>query len=106
MVHGGISVYTGQLSRLGIPRQTLKEGSQVLVRIISDKGGGKYEGSVAGARVTITSAFLLCAFIIDHQPHLHFFGVRQVFYVVVLAFFTLLQDLFVSFLEDQKLTIL
>ena len=56
MVHGGISVYTGQLSRLGIPRQTLKEGSQVLVRIISDKGGGKYEGSVAGARVTLTSA--------------------------------------------------
>lgn len=56
MVQGGISVYTNQLSRLGIPRQTLKEGSQVLVRIISDKGGGKYEGSVAGARVTITSA--------------------------------------------------
>ena len=56
MVHGGISVYTGQLSRLGIPRQTLKEGSQVLVRIISDKGGGKYEGSVAGARVTLTSS--------------------------------------------------
>ena len=28
----------------------------MLVRIISDKGGGKYEGSVAGARVTLTSA--------------------------------------------------
>ena len=55
MVHGGISVYTRQLSRLGIPRQTLREGSQVLVRIIADKGGGKYEGSVAGARVTINS---------------------------------------------------
>ena len=55
MVHGGISVYTGQLSRLGIARQTLREGSQVLVRIIADKGGGRYEGSVAGARVSITS---------------------------------------------------
>lgn len=55
MVHGGISVYTGQLSRLGIPKQTLRDGSQVLVRIIADKGGGRYEGSVAGARVSITS---------------------------------------------------
>ena len=55
MVHGGISVYTGQLSQLGLPKQTLREGSQVLVRIIADKGGGRYEGSVAGARVSITS---------------------------------------------------
>lgn len=55
MVHGGISVYTGQLSRLGLPQKILRDGSQVLVRIISDKGGGKYEGSVAGARVTISS---------------------------------------------------
>ena len=55
MVHGGISVYTGQLSRLGLPQKVLRDGSQVLVRIISDKGGGKYEGSVAGARVTLSS---------------------------------------------------
>ncbi len=55
MVHGGISVYTGQLSRLGLPQKTLRDGSQVLVRIISEKGGGKYEGSVAGARVTLSS---------------------------------------------------
>ena len=33
----------------------MKDGSQVLVRIIADKGGGRYEGSVAGARVSITS---------------------------------------------------
>ena len=33
----------------------MREGSQVLVRIIADKGGGRYEGSVAGARVSITS---------------------------------------------------
>ena len=55
MVHGGISVYTGQLSRLDLPQKTLRDGSQVLVRIISEKGGGKYEGSVAGARVTLSS---------------------------------------------------
>lgn len=55
MVHGGISVYTGQHSRLGLPQKVLRDGSQVLVRIISDKGGGKYEGSVAGARVTLSS---------------------------------------------------
>ena len=55
MVHGWISVYTGQLSRLGLPQKTLRDGSQVLVRIISEKGGGKYEGSVAGARVTLSS---------------------------------------------------
>jgi len=34
----------------------LKNGSSVLVRIISAKGGGKYEGSVAGVRVNISSA--------------------------------------------------
>ena len=59
MVHGGISVYTGQLSRLGLPQKILRDGSQVLVRIISDKGGGKYEGSVAGARVTLSSQIKL-----------------------------------------------
>ena len=61
MVHGGISLYTGQLSRLGIPKQSLRDGSQVLVRIIADKGGGRYEGSVAGARVSITSKQPLAA---------------------------------------------
>ena len=34
----------------------LKEGSSVLVRVISDRGGGKYEGSVAGGRVQLTSS--------------------------------------------------
>ena len=34
----------------------LKEGSSVLVRVISDRGGGKYEGSVAGVRVQLTSS--------------------------------------------------
>lgn len=33
----------------------LKEGSPVLVRIISDKGGGKYEASVAGVRLSLSS---------------------------------------------------
>ena len=51
----GFVVHTSQLSRTSISRHPLKDGSQVLVRIISDKGGGKYEGSVAGARITINS---------------------------------------------------
>lgn len=33
----------------------LKEGSSVLVRVIADKGNGKYDGSVAGVRVSLTS---------------------------------------------------
>lgn len=35
--------------------KTIKDGSQVLVRVIADKGNGKYEGSIAGMR-TIFSA--------------------------------------------------
>lgn len=61
MVNGNVIVHTSQLSRMGIQRQVLKEGSQVLVRIITDKGGGRYEGSVAGARVTINSKQPLAA---------------------------------------------
>ena len=55
MVNGSVIVHTNQLSQLRLPGQSLKDGSQVLVRIIADKGGGKYEGSVAGARITINS---------------------------------------------------
>ena len=55
MVNGSVIVHTNQLSQLRLSGQSLKNGSQVLVRIISDKGGGKYEGSVAGARITINS---------------------------------------------------
>lgn len=51
----GFVVHTNQLSRTSISRHPLKDGSQVLVRIISDRGGGKYEGSVAGARININS---------------------------------------------------
>lgn len=36
-------------------RDNLKPGSPVLVRIISVKGGGKFEASVAGARTILTS---------------------------------------------------
>ena len=54
-MHAGVIVNTGQLSRLGLAPKGIHDGSQVLVRIISDKGGGKYEGSVAGARITINS---------------------------------------------------
>lgn len=41
---------------MGIKRQLLKEGASVLVRVIADRGGGKYEGSVAGVRVQLNSA--------------------------------------------------
>ena len=60
-MNAGVIVQTGQLSRLGVAPKGLQNGSQVLVRIIADKGGGKYEGSVAGARVTITSKQPLAA---------------------------------------------
>ena len=60
-MNAGVIVQTGQLSRMGVAPKGLQNGSQVLVRIIADKGGGKYEGSVAGARVTITSKQPLAA---------------------------------------------
>ena len=41
---------------MGVNRQILKEGSSVLVRVIADRGGGKYEGSVAGVRVQLSSS--------------------------------------------------
>lgn len=51
----GVEIHSAQLSRSGINRQILKNGSSVLVRIINNKGNGKFEGSVAGVRVNITS---------------------------------------------------
>ena len=41
---------------MGVNRQVLIEGSSVLVRVIADRGGGKYEGSVAGVRVQLSSS--------------------------------------------------
>ncbi len=54
-MNAGVIVQTGQLSRMGVAPKGVKDGSQVLVRIIADKGGGKYQGSVAGARININS---------------------------------------------------
>lgn len=56
MILNGVEVHSAQISRAGLGRQILQNGSSVLVRIISDRGGGKYEGSVAGVRVNISSA--------------------------------------------------
>ncbi len=53
---GAVSIQSARLSQAGINRQILKEGSSVLVRVISDRGNGKYEGSVAGIRVQLTSS--------------------------------------------------
>ena len=56
MIPNGVEVHSAQLSRAGVGRQVLQNGSSVLVRIISDRGNGRYEGSVAGVRVNISSS--------------------------------------------------
>ena len=56
VIPNGVEIHSAQLSRAGVGRQILQNGSSVLVRVISDRGGGKYEGSVAGVRVNISSA--------------------------------------------------
>lgn len=53
---GSVFIQSNQISQItGGNHQVLKEGSQVLVRVISDLGNGRYEGSVAGVRVNIQS---------------------------------------------------
>lgn len=53
---GAVAIQSARLSQMGVNRQVLKEGSRVLVRVIADRGNGKYEGSVAGVRVQLNSA--------------------------------------------------
>ena len=53
---GAVAIQSARLSQIGVNRQVLKEGSSVLVRVIADRGGGKYEGSVAGVRVQLSSS--------------------------------------------------
>lgn len=53
---GAVAIQSARLSQIGLNRQVLKEGSSVLVRVIADRGGGKYQGSVAGVRVQLNSA--------------------------------------------------
>ena len=53
---GAVAIQSARLSQIGVNRQILKEGSSVLVRVIADRGGGKYEGSVAGVRVQLSSS--------------------------------------------------
>ena len=55
MINSSLVIHSRQLFANGIKGQVLKDGSQVLVRIISDKGNGNYEGSLAGVRVNIAS---------------------------------------------------
>lgn len=55
MAFNSISVHTNQISRLGLNQKVLKEGSSVLVRIIADRGNGKYTASIAEARVNLSS---------------------------------------------------
>ena len=56
LMSSSVAIQSSRLSQIGINRQVLKEGSSVLVRVISSRGGGKYEGSVAGVRVQLNSA--------------------------------------------------
>ena len=51
-----VSIQSARLSQIGVNRQVLKEGSSVLVRVIGERSGGKYEGSVAGVRVHLSSS--------------------------------------------------
>ena len=51
-----VSIQSASLSQIGVNRQVLKEGSSVLVRVIGERGGGKYEGSVAGVRVQLSAS--------------------------------------------------
>lgn len=55
MISNGVILQSSQLSRVGVNQQLLHEGSSVLVRVIADRGNGKYLGSVAGVRVNLTS---------------------------------------------------
>ena len=51
-----VAIHSARLAQMGVNRQVLKEGASVLVRVIGERGNGKYEGSVAGVRVGLTSA--------------------------------------------------
>ncbi len=56
MTTNGIEVHSARLSLSGVNHQILKNGSSVQVRIIKSFGNCKYEGSVAGVRVNISSS--------------------------------------------------
>jgi len=51
----GVIVQTNQLLSNGIKAQFLKDGSQVLVRVLGKGADGKYQGSVAGVKISFTS---------------------------------------------------
>lgn len=48
-------VQNNVFTRINGNTKVLQNGSSVLVRVIADKGDGKYEGSVAGSRITLNS---------------------------------------------------
>lgn len=49
------SVHSTYFSKIQNNAKLLKTGDSVLVRVISDKKNGKYEGSVAGVKITLNS---------------------------------------------------
>lgn len=56
MIQNSVVIHSSQLSRLGIKEQVLSDGSSVRVKIIGEKGNGKYTGVVGGVKVNLTSA--------------------------------------------------
>lgn len=52
---GEVVLRTRSLYQNGIRQQNIKDGSKVLVRIIADKGNGRYEGSIAGSKANLFS---------------------------------------------------
>lgn len=56
MIQNSVVIHSSQLSRLGIKEQVLTDGSSVRVKIIGEKGNGKYTGVVGGVKVNLTSA--------------------------------------------------
>ena len=51
----GLVVHSNQSLSNGIKSQFFKNGSQVLVRVLSQLPNGKYQGSVAGVRINFSS---------------------------------------------------
>ena len=49
-------VHVNKASQVSSLPKIVKEGDSVFVRVISDKGGGRYEGLVSGVKVSFTSA--------------------------------------------------
>jgi len=55
-VDANLIVQASKTSHINTVPKLMKDGESALVRVLSDKGGGKYEGLVSGVRVSFSSA--------------------------------------------------